>query len=500
MQKPSSLHPVGANRPWTVPVILLASLVLRWMLVLRGGQYYFSDEGRYETSRTFINLLLAGKSPSAFAQLFTAPEHLGFKLLGILPSLLEQLTRESFVLPALFFSLFSVFNLYLMYKIAQRAGKIEQESLFALLLAACSMSLLYFSRHLVPYDTAMTFGLLAVFIALAPSPSLKISLLCGVSAFLCFITYNGYWSLAGLGMLIHVFRNNSTAGGLIRKASLAAVGFALPAILLFLLAWLAGTNLLTEYRVFSTTVSQGSFEEGWSLPFEYFWHAEHWLFVALIALSIFAVTQAIKRRDNSPLLWAGCAAFLYACLVIPSVYLHSFVVYGRLARQMVPFLVLLSASGYTRHEQTSSLGKKLTQALMLAVILQAAWNYKASFGLSYPREFAWEAQILQPDFHFSEKRLTFGAPTLCQNSGFIIENVKRFEAPPEPNPAIQGKLLLSTLHPDNFLPYQYEGYTPEQRQTFRELQPEMRFYKAEDEFMSESNPVWTTMKSCVAKE
>ena len=108
--------------------------------------------------------------------------------------------------------------------------------------------------------------------------------------------------------------------------------------------------------------------------------------------------------------------------------------------------------------------------------------------------------MLQPDFHFSEKRLTFGAPTLCQDSGFIIENVKRFEAPPEPNPAIQGKLLLSTLHPDNFLPYQYEGYTPEQRQTFRELQPEMRFYKAEDEFMSESNPVWTTMKSCVAKE
>ena len=500
MQKPSSLHPVGANRPWTVPVILLTSLVLRWMLVLRGGQYYFSDEGRYETSRSFVSALFAGNIPSAFAQLFTAPEHLGFKLIGILPALLEQLTRESLVLPALFFSLFSVFNLYLIYKIAQRAGKTEQESLFALLLAACSMSLLYFSRHLVPYDTAMTFGLLAVFIALAPSPSPKISLLCGATAFLCFITYNGYWSLAGLGMLIHVFRNNSTVSEWIRKASLAAVGFALPAILLFLLALLVGTNLLAEYRVFSTTVSQGSFEEGWSLPFEYFWHAEHWLFVALIALSIFAVTQAIKRRDNSPLLWAGCAAFLYACLVIPSVYLHSFVVYGRLARQMMPFLVLLSASGFTRLEQTSSLRKKLTQALMLAVILQAAWTNKASFDLSFPREFAWEAQMLQPDFHFSEKRLTFGAPTLCQDSGFIIENVKRFEAPPEPNPAIQGKLLLSALHPDNFLPYQYEGYTPEQRQTFRDLQPEMRFYKAEDEFMSEGNPIWTTIKSCVVKE
>ncbi len=500
MQKPSSSSPVGQNRPWTVPVILFASLVLRWILVLRGGQYYFSDEGRYETSRTLINLLLAGKFSSAFAQLVTAPEHLGFKILGIIPSLLEQLTRESLVIPALFFSLFSVFTLYLIYKIAQRAGATERESLFALLFAACSMSLLYFSRHLVPYDTAMTFGLLAVFIALTERPSPKTSLLCGASAFLCFITYNGYWSLAGLGMLIHIFRNNSMAGEWVRKASLAAVGFALPAILLFLLALLAGTNLLAEYRVFSTTVSQGSFEEGWSLPFEYFWRAEHWLFVAWIALSILAVAQAVKRRDNSSLLWAGCIAFLYACLVIPSVYLHSFVVYGRLARQMLPFLLLLSASGLGHLEQNFSFGGKLARAVMLIVILQAAWNYKASFGLSYPRDFAWEAQTLQPDFHFSEKRLIFGAPTLCQNNGFVIENVKRFEAPPEPTPVIEGKLLLSALHPDNFLPYQLEGYTPEQRQIFHERQPEMRFYKAEDEFMSESNPVWTTMKNCVVKE
>ena len=479
---------------------LAASLLLRWALILQGGQYYFSDEGRYETSRMFAKLAVKGNFLDAFSQFFIAPEHLGFKTIGIVPALVEQFTGESLAIPALFFSLFSVANLYLIYKISKRTGATERESLTALILAASSMSLLYFSRHLLPYDTALTFGLLAVYVALNEKPNTKTSLACGTLGFACFITYNGYWSLAALGMLIHVLRGNKNLAELIRKASLAAIGFILPASLLFVLASFAGTNLLAEYRSFSSTVNQGSFNEGWSLPFEYFWHAEHWLFIAMIASSIFAIAQVINRRDNSPILWAGCIALIYACLVIPSVFLHSFVVYGRLARQIMPFLVLLSASGLARLEQNFPFGQKLARAVMLLVVIQAAWNYKTSFDLWYPREFAQEAQTLQPDFHFSEKRLTFGAPTLCQNNGFIIENVKRFEVPPEPNPVIQGKLLLSAPHPDNFLPYQYEGYTPEQRQTLRQLQPEMRFYKAGDEFMSETNPVWTEMKNCFVGE
>lgn len=489
-----------SNHARAVVTILAVSLLLRWALILKGGQYYFSDEGRYETSRTFARLATEGNFSEAFSQFFIAPEHLGYKIIGIVPALVEQFTGESLAIPALFFSLFSVANLFLIYKISNRSGANERESLTALILAASSMSLLYFSRHLLPYDTALTFGLLAVYVALDEKLNTKTSLACGALGFACFIAYNGYWSLTALGMLIHVLRGNKNLVELIRKASLAAIGFILPASLLFVLASFAGTNLLAEYRSFSSTVNQGSFSEGWSLPFEYFWRAEHWLFIAFIALSIFAVARAIKQRDNSLILWAGCIALIYACLVIPSVFLHSFVVYGRLARQIMPFLILLSACGLMRLEQNFPFGQKLVRAVMLIVIIQAAWNYKASFDLWYPREFAQQAQTLQPDFHFSEKRLTFGAPTLCQNNGFVIENVKRFEIPPEPNPIIQGKLLFSAPHPDNFTPYQYEGYTPEQRQIFRELKPEMRFYKADNGFMSETNPVWTEMKNCFVGE
>jgi len=531
---------------------LLVSLFLRWILIFRGGQYYFSDEQRYETSRIVADLTLHGKFSEALSQLFTAPEHLGFKTIGLIPAIVEYLTRESLVIPAIFFSFFSILNLFLIYQISKRIGSSSKESLYVLFISASVMSLLYFTRHLMPYDAALTFGLSALYFALTDKPTFKTSLACGGLSFLCFITYNGYWSLAGLAMLVHVLAshlknvtlsgasrhegsllpkvrdshlhlrqvqvsvaknapserhgifemgtsNNGKVIEILRKAYFTSLGFILPAILLFAVAMSVGINLLTEYRTFATTVSQGSYAEGWSLPFEYFWHTEHLVIVVLGLLSLYALIESRGRTKSLNVLAAGLI-FIYVCLLIPSVFLHSFVVYGRLARQMMPLLILLSASGLVKLEQNYSYGRNIVRLVLAVIFVQAAWNYRTSYDLSYPREFASKIQTQYPDFDFSEKRLAFGAPTLCQNNGYIIENVKYFVTPPEPNPRVQGELLVSASHPDNFLPYQYEGYTYEQRQKFRVLNLQMRFYKADSKFMPESNPNWISMKGCVVKE
>jgi hypothetical protein len=49
---------------------------------------------------------------------------------------------------------------------------------------------------------------------------------------------------------------------------------------------------------------------------------------------------------------------------------------------------------------------------------------------------------------------------------------------------VTGEILRDLSHPVNFQPYQYEGYTPEQRQEFRNRQLRMRFYRVEEEFIS----------------
>src|SRR6266498_322295 len=477
-----------SNRTWMVISILLISLILRWILIFRGGQYYISDETRYIASQDAVGLFLQGQIGEAFSHLASSPEHLGFKIIGIFPALIEHIIGPSLIMPAMFFSLFSVLNLYLLFLLSQRTSASSSAPLFALALGASCLSLLYYSRHLFPYDLSMSFGLLALYVGLAKNQTVKTSLVCGALSFLCFITYNGYWSLASFAILVHVFMKSETISRTLQKAILTGTGFVTPLALLIIAASLAGTNMVSASRLFATSITQGVFEEGWSLPFAYFWVTEHTVILILGALSLFALINMLKGLRNHVELWLGAVLFIYLCLLIPSVFLHYFVVYGRLARQMIPFLVLLSAEGLAQLEAHTVTGSKITKLIMVAILVQAAWNFTETYNLAYPREFVAEAQARYPKFEFSSKRLAFGAPVICQNNGYIMENAKYYVDPPEMIPHVQGQLLLSAPHPSHFLPYQYDGDSPTTRQIFQTLKLRMNFYKVDEGFMSETNP------------
>lgn len=464
-----------------VAAVLLLSLILRWALVIRGGQYYFSDEHRYEVSQDVVDLLLQGKIAESLSRVFTAPEHLGYKIIGFLPALIERVTGPSLLIPALFFSLFSVLNLYLIYLLSKRAGATEREALLALGIAAATHSLLYYARHLMPYDTAMAFGLLSLYVGLKKEADVKTSLLCGVLGFLCFMTYNGYWLLAGFAMFCHVFAAEKNIAAFLQRCVLLVIGFVIPLVIILLVSNVAGINFVAEYAKFANTVTQGDYSEGWSLPFEYFWHSEHFLIIILGILSIIALFHLINNGDRYPLWWLAGLSFVYVCLALFSVFTHSFVVLGRLARQMMPFLILLSSYGLARLSIQTSTRRYITTLVMIMIIAQGIWNYKTSFVLSYPRDFSNEAQVLYPDFTFSPKRLLFGAPAVCENNGYAIKNAKYFLDANEIPPDIQGIVLMSKPHPINFLPYQYEGYSPEIRPQLRDANLQMALYKVDED-------------------
>lgn len=489
----------SAPRKWTVIGILFVSLILRWILIFRGGQYYNSDETRYEVSLAAARLLWQGQVGEALRQFTISPEHLGFKIVGILPALTEHIVGPSLALPAMFFSFFSVLNLYLLFLLAQRDQDSPNKPLYALFFAASCLSLLYYSRHLFPYDMAMSFGLMALYIGLARNHKGWTSLVCGGLSFLCFITYNGYWPLAGFAMLAHALIHGKQEASMFKKGALAALGFITPLVILILAMLWSGTDMISAYQLFATSITQGIFEEGWSLPFEYFWHTEHTITLILGILAILALIRLPRAQSRSTWLWAGGILFIYLCLVIPSV-LEYFVVYARLSRQILPFLVLLAAQGLMELETRISYGQRVTQFIFLVVIFQAAWNFYAAYQVGFPRDFAAEAQTRFPGFEFSSKRLAYGAPVVCQNNGYIIEHTKFYVEPPEELPRAEGQLLFSAPHPTNYQPYLYEGDPPDFRQEYRALRLQMNFYKADPEFMSETNPAWTTIESCVTAE
>ncbi len=94
------------NHTWIVASVLLISLMLRWILIFRGGQYYISDETRYEVSRNAARFLLQNQFGEALRQFTISPEHLGFKVIGIIPALLERIVGTSLVFPAIFLASF----------------------------------------------------------------------------------------------------------------------------------------------------------------------------------------------------------------------------------------------------------------------------------------------------------------------------------------------------------------------------------------------------------
>jgi hypothetical protein len=482
---------------WIIIGILFVSLILRWILIIRGGQYYNSDETRYEVSLTAARLLWDGQLVEALRQFSISPEHLGFKVVGLIPALTEHIVGPSLVLPAMFFSFFSVLNLYLIFLLAQRSQGSSRESIYALFFAASCMSLLYYSRHLFPYDMAMSFGLMTLYIALAPNQNLRTSLACGGLSFVCFMTYNGYWPLAAFAMLAHILTNSNNVAQVLRKAIVTALGFIIPLVLVILAMLWSGTDMISAYQLFATSITQGIFEEGWILPFEYFWHTEYIIILILGVLAVLALFHSSVNRYTW--LWAAGILFIYLCLVIPST-LEYFVVYARLARQMIPFLVLLAAQGLVQLENRVAYGPRVTQLIFAIIFLQAAWNFSTAYQVGFPRDFAEAVQTRFPDFEFSSKRLAYGAPVICQNNGYLIENTKFYVAPPEELPLVKGQLLMYAPHPTNYLPYLYEGDPPDFRHAYRTLKLRMSFYKADPEFMSESNPDWTSIKSCVVPE
>jgi len=235
-----------------LPVILVAASVSRLTLVLAGGQFYWPDEGRYEQSRIMVEDLTAGVPLRAWEF-----EHPLFNVIGMLPAAIESAYVRDARIPAVFFAMFSVLNIWLLSGISRRLGAGHVESMLVAALFAASTSFLYFVRHLFPYDLSMTFGLLALRAAIT-STAPRASLVCGAWAGLCFLTYFGYWTFGGAACVIHVFQNLDWKT-LVRRGVVTAAGLAIPLLFIAGSPMASGGDVIAGTVTFMDNVNQGTF-------------------------------------------------------------------------------------------------------------------------------------------------------------------------------------------------------------------------------------------------
>jgi len=361
--------------------LTIVSILLRIVLVLRGGQGYWPDEGRI--LRTWVVLKRPAEALNYILHIEPyTPSHWFYTILAIPFALIQaaymwlrgiplntETVKANLQVMALGTCLFSVACIILVYLIAKRAGATEYESLAAALFMATSTAMLYYSRHLFSFDAGMALALLALWMGLKQG-SLLHSFLCGLVAGLAFSTYNGYWPLAGLALVVHTLYFRPTLLEFFKRSLVAGAGLVLPYGLLELLTHLRGLpSYIFGMRGFMGAEIMGTFEEGWKFPAIYLWDCEHLILIVWIALAVLAI-----RRSW---LWLSLTFAAYLFLALPS-HLHIVVIYGRTARQLVPLLCLAAAYGVSR------LPKPLSATVLLLVVAQFAVNIVVPFRQRFP--------------------------------------------------------------------------------------------------------------------
>jgi len=458
--------------------ILVAALVLRIVLVLSGGQLVFPDELRYVQTRAALAALTAG-DPRPLVWLFTTKvDHLFFKFVALLPAAFELATHPAPHVPALLFSLCSVVNIWLVWRLALRTGASPREALLAAFFMALSNSMFYYGRHLLPYDLALSLGLWALLAAVRERPPRRAVFWCGFLAGLAFLTYTGYWLLAGLAGLIRVLAHPLNMRSRRTTALLCGLGLATPPLTVVLASKLVGANLLAALTRFSSAVAQGDFREGWSFPAEYLWHAEHAVFVAWLAAVLYCALAFRRLGERRWIrVWLLSLLWLYGGLVLFSVGLHKFVVYGRIVRTMVPFFCLLTAFVVQDLLARRRARLLVVTAALAGLVLQAGWNFRVPLTQVFPREFVHRAQCQFPDLAVDADALAFGPDQVDASGDYRLIYAKHIWPEPVPLNLPPHDELLAAAHPLQFPPYQYEGFGPAQRAHLRDMDIRMRLVR-----------------------
>jgi hypothetical protein len=445
-------------------LILAVALVLRAVLAHHGGQQYYPDELRYWSSLEAVSMLREGKTEEAMKATFGRADHLGFRVLMMLPGYFQlKWDLPNWVMVLVASGIYSVLSIGLVYGIARRLGAGLAEARWAALCLAVTNGFFYWARHFMPYDLAMALGLMCMFVGVNPQARWVSSLLAGFLGFAAFVTYNGYWTLVAVALVFHVGLGWPSWKRLLVRAACGLIGLVAPMYALLWWSALRGYFLLDSYISFSGSINQGEFAEGHRVIVEYLWYAEHGLFVFWLACTAgFLVLAARRRAPDALRAWAGTigVGIIVFSLVGFSVWQERFVVYGRLVRQLAPFFALVSGWMLARWGDRWALKPGRSAWLAGALIALGAAN------LQEPLRQRWDfpARAAQMQAAMAGQVSADGpiAPDRLRiiSVGYIWPEPKIFDLPPH-------EVLLREKHPLQFEALLYEGFNRKQREMIR---------------------------------
>lgn len=481
VSSPQIVSENGSLFRWASWGVLLVSTALRVLLISNGGQFTQLDENRYHMSQLAALQILQGEVKQGIEIVLRAGDHVGYKLLGVLPALLEKGPGWGEATPAYFFGAFSVLVLWLIGRIARLLTGSARAEFLALLFAASTGSLFYFSRHVLPYDASLAFMLLSLLLGLNPRATWWRSTLAGFCAGTGFVIYYGYWTLGGLVLILGVLtkwvrpeRRSLVDGFVAVVTGLIGLAFAIAIPVVIDFAWGAGT-LLQGAKGLSGSIIVGDFR-GLRAPWEYLWHCDHLLLFLVAGALVIAFMRWFRGgRDRAFSLWLPLSIALFGVLAVQGSFLlmadvlHKFAIHDRLIRQLTPFVCLVFSFAVEEFLRGARWVNRSLTFIVAFCIGCAVWNLGIPLAQQFPAQFIVRGDKLLKKLEAQE---TPGA-----DSYFRYVNVLHYLFEPEVLKAKPLETLLVAPHFYNYVPYLFEAKSPEDREARRSIDQRMRLVR-----------------------
>ena len=487
-----NLRTYAAKHRWLILFIILLGIFRLWLIT--SGHRFWPDERRYMNALRSIKYIADGDFPTALSCLFRAHGRPVYILISMIPAGFQTMLSNAGILTANnphFFDVPGMLNVLvslslsvLFYHILLILSKNDLQALSGTIIYSLLCNTNLYVRHLLPYDYSLLLFMVALYLILkTKTPSglnNKMAINCGLLSSLAFLTYPGYYSFGIiLAALIYVSAKNKIKTVFLYLSSAAAV-----VILFQTISCFADKTFFANLHKLSSTINQGSFEEGYVFIFRYMSTVEGLIGYALMALFSFYVIFLLLRDSNKLKILFLAVVLAYLCHGTLTVVFHKMVFYGRLIHMYVPFVVLgaMLALSHINNQRV----RRAAILFMIVLSLISFVNFVTEYAwLSYPEDFAHrfipytpKKDICAVDELKKVKESDIeGYPFVTVNLKILYPIRKFFPLKTPP-----GMVLVKSVpHPLNFSAYAFESYSIIERERLRDRKYQMRIYKTSND-------------------
>ncbi|MBI3491206.1 MAG: hypothetical protein HY047_05400 [Acidobacteria bacterium] len=392
------------------PIALLLVLLGAYQGSLLGvGAYSFQDEVRYKSAVNALVDFSHGEVRNGIVEIARMGGRPGETLVKMIPAALQFVPHafgitpanpRSLLVPTACNVLASLAIVFLLYRIARLV--FDGDATIALTVAAVYSLLMNTSvyvRHLFPYDWSLCLAMYALWLALSREVTPRLAVGVGMLGAAVVTIYPGYYPMSCILALVLFGRARHASGtrAAMRMIGAVALGVALVLAPTEMLSRLGGHSYVLESGGLTTTITLGSFDEGWLFLPRYLRDVEGYTGAVLaVGFIVYAARLGVSLRRGRalrPIDWLVLPAVgAWTWQAVCAYHLHWMVVYGRLIHPLLLFLALALGDALLSTRR-GTLRSAACAAAVVVALLSWAPSAAAYRRVAYPADVAYRIGV-----------------------------------------------------------------------------------------------------------